>query len=177
MGNHSLDGDDQLVPLGQVTKSQGLKGAFRVRAFSVESESLPSIKTLYLESPQGSPQLIHVRKVECRKGFFVFHTQELTHVDQVAPIIGKRVFADKQDLVALDEDDYYWFQLVDLEVETTTGTRLGTVKSILATGANDVLVVNKGDDEFLIPFIDDVIISINLEKKLITIEPIPGLLD
>ena len=68
------------------------------------------------------------------------------------------------------EEGYYWVDLIGLEVVTTEEVMLGTVQSMMETGANDVLVVN-GDRERLIPWIEgDVVQTVDLEKGSIVVD-------
>jgi 16S rRNA processing protein RimM len=76
----------------------------------------------------------------------------------------------------VSNDSYYFFQIKDLAVKTTEGRFLGIVNDIIQTGSNDVFVV-KGQKEYLIPFINDIVVNVNLEEKTITIFPMPGLVD
>jgi 16S rRNA processing protein RimM len=81
------------------------------------------------------------------------------------------------EVAPLEPDSYYQWQIIGLAVETTAGERLGTVDDIWPTGANDVLVVTGGRKQYLIPETDEVIRTVDLERGVITIEPLEGLLD
>jgi len=76
----------------------------------------------------------------------------------------------------LEEGDFYWYELVGMEVVADDGRALGRVESLLATGANDVLQVRDGDREILLPNIPDVVLSVDRETKRITVRLLPGLL-
>ena len=77
---------------------------------------------------------------------------------------------------SLPEGQYYYFQLIGLEVWTTQGEFLGNITEILATESNDNYVVRNTNGEILIPAIEDVVKSIDLDKGCLVIEPIAGLL-
>lgn len=169
--------DKEYISLGRITKPQGLKGAFRLRAFSIESENIISISNLYIKDQSGNINQYTIRKVTPRKGFFVVELKELDHINQVETMKGWEVFADPDQVAQLDEGDYYWYELIGLQVRTTTGENLGKVTSIIPTGANDVLQVQNGRKEVLIPYIEGVIVEINLESEEILVDPPEGLLD
>ena len=168
---------DALVPLGNITRHQGLKGAFRVRAQAVESENLNHLATVYIDFPEQGPTACPVRHVQERKGFFVLQVDRIANVDQVTPLVGREVLARREDLLELEQGEFYWFELIGLEVICSDGRTLGKVAAIFPTGANDVLDVRQGQQEWLIPYIDDVIVDIDTVKGVITIDPLPGLLD
>jgi len=76
----------------------------------------------------------------------------------------------QRDQLPESKDEYYWADLIGLEVVTTKDVNLGLVDSLMETGANDVLVV-KGDSERLVPWIaDEVIVKVDLESRIITVD-------
>jgi 16S rRNA processing protein RimM len=84
----------------------------------------------------------------------------------------------EEDLPPLAEGEYYLHDLLGLTVVSTTGNTLGTLADVLTTGANDVYVLRReGKPDALIPAIPDVIRSVDLATRTMTIEPLPGLID
>jgi 16S rRNA processing protein RimM len=98
-------------------------------------------------------------------------------VEDVEELIGCTLYIDKRDLPQLDEGEYYWHELIGMEVRTDTGKPLGTLEKILDTGSNDVYVVRKGEQEVLIPAIREVIREVDVAGSRMVIHPIEGLLD
>jgi len=82
----------------------------------------------------------------------------------------------EEDLRPLGEGEYYHFQILGLEVRTTTGEVLGRVEQIISTGSNDVFVVRSQRGEILIPAVDDVVKSVNPAAGRIEVEAVEGLL-
>jgi 16S rRNA processing protein RimM len=82
----------------------------------------------------------------------------------------------QSQLRPLPKDEYYQYQLLGLEVWTTGGELLGRIANILPTGSNDVYIVPSRHGELLIPAIEDVVKSVELERGRIVIEVINGLL-
>ena len=93
--------------------------------------------------------------------------------DAAARLRGAQLCLTGQQLMPLPEGQYYQFQLLGVEVVTTTGESLGPVTEVLRTGANDVYVT----DRALIPAIDSVVKHIDLQARRMLIEPVDGLLD
>jgi 16S rRNA processing protein RimM len=82
---------------------------------------------------------------------------------------------DQSHLPQLNNDEFYWRDLEGCRVETTSRQVLGVVKTVIPTGANDVLVVRGDDDsmdrkERLIPFIDQTVLDVNLTTRLIQVD-------
>ncbi len=90
---------------------------------------------------------------------------------------GKSIDIPQSQLHPLPEDHYYHFQLIGLKVVTTGGEPLGEIKEILAGKGNDTYVVQGTEGEILIPAIEDVVRSVDLQRGFMEIEPIAGLLE
>ena len=82
----------------------------------------------------------------------------------------------EDELRSLGEGEYYHFQILGLEVRTTTGEVLGRVEQIISTGSNDVFVVRGQRGEVLIPAVDDVVKSVDPAAGRIEVEAVEGLL-
>jgi len=90
---------------------------------------------------------------------------------------GKELLLPEDQLPQLEEGEYYHYQLIGLEVETTDGTFLGVLRKVIPTGSNDVYMVVKDDREVLIPAIEDVIRSIDLKTGRMQVTLPEGLID
>ena len=77
----------------------------------------------------------------------------------------------------LPEGQFYHHQLIGLQVRTTRGEYIGDIVDILTGKSNDNYIVRGAGGEILIPAIEDVVQSIDLDAGIVTIEPIEGLLD
>lgn len=82
---------------------------------------------------------------------------------------GLHVAVARAELPEADEGEYYWSDLIGLEVTNHQGVALGLVVELFETGANDVLVV-KGDRERLIPYTDQAVLEIDLAKKTMLVD-------
>ena len=82
------------------------------------------------------------------------------------------------DLATLDDDTFYWHDIVGLTAYDEAGTEIGQVKEILSSGANDVWVISRrGQKDLLLPYIDDVIKAVDLAEGTITVHVLEGLDD
>jgi 16S rRNA processing protein RimM len=85
------------------------------------------------------------------------------------------LFIPETELPELDEDTYYWFELIGIEVYTTEDEYLGRIESVFPTGSNDVYVVKDRQKEILVPALDSVVIDIDLEHKRMRVDLPEGL--
>jgi 16S rRNA processing protein RimM len=74
------------------------------------------------------------------------------------------------------EGQFYWFDLDGLTVYTEEGECLGRVEEFFPTGSNEVLIVRKGGQETLLPFIKDVVLTVDEARRILHVRAIPGLL-
>ena len=118
----------------------------------------------------GQQQTVKVEKGKRQGKGVIARLQGVEDRNSAELLKGRTIAVRRKDLPALDEDEYYWSDLVGMKVRTTEGIELGSVDYLFATGANDVMVV-QGDRERLVPWIrSDVIRSVDLETRIIEVD-------
>lgn len=96
--------------------------------------------------------------------------------EAAAALANQDIHVDAAELQPLPDGTYYHYDLIGMAVATADGAELGEVNEILATGANDVLVIEGESGEALVPLIADVVKSVDTDARRIVIDPPPGLL-
>jgi 16S rRNA processing protein RimM len=96
--------------------------------------------------------------------------------DQATALRGHWLLTPEVELEAPPEGEYYRFQLIGLRVTSTEGEDIGAITDVMSTGANDVFVVRGPRGEILVPAIEDIVQSVDIEAGVVTIEVVPGLL-
>lgn len=168
--------EELYVLIGIVAKAQGLHGEVAIRAFSDQPENFADYPTLRLVDKEGtlSPEL-KVETLRIHKGKATIKFDRVTDRGFAEKVVGMGVLVARELLPEPDEDEFYYQDLIEKTVITTDGTVVGKVKSLFSTGAQDVLVVDSGGSELLIPVTSE-IVRITDEQELV-IDPPPGLLD
>ncbi|WP_446810076.1 ribosome maturation factor RimM [Methylomonas sp. 2BW1-5-20] len=156
--------------VGQVSGVFGVKGWVKVYSFTDPRENILQYSPWFL---QKNNQLREIKLlVGRRQGSLV--VAELDGVgdrDLAAELIGADILIRKQQLPKASDGEYYWADLIGLEVRNQEGCKLGKVGHLLETGANDVLVVVDGELERLIPFLQQsTILKIDLDDGLIIVD-------
>ena len=101
----------------------------------------------------------------------VAELESISDRDEALVLIGSKILIRKELLPKPKPGEYYWADLVGLQVETESGVKLGLVDHLLETGANDVLVVRDGEQERLIPFLQQqTVLSIDLDAGLMIVD-------
>jgi 16S rRNA processing protein RimM len=167
----------ELLPIGKVLGPHGIKGQLRVLPYSGESTSITSLRTVLLRSPGGPYDSYEIAGAVEHKKHVLVTLKGFDNINQVLSLSGREVYVRRDQFPELPEDEFYWCDLLGLDVQTEDGETLGELVDIFETGSNDVYVVKAGDREILIPATDEVVLAVNLDDKKMIIRPPDGLLD
>ena len=167
---------EDLVLIGRIIGTHGNKGEVKVYPLTDFPERFPSLKEIFLTTPSGQKKL-SVEKVRFHKTYIIMKLEGCHIISEAQELKGCTIGIPQDQVQPLEEGEYYYFQLIGVEVYTEEELYLGVVKDIFPTGSNDVYVVKDDRKEYLIPAIKDVVKKVDLEKKRITIHPLKGLLD
>ncbi|MBE7063185.1 MAG: 16S rRNA processing protein RimM [Ruminococcaceae bacterium] len=161
-----------LLVCGKIVNTHGLRGEVKALYYTDGPDFFENVKKLYLSTGK------EYRLVSWRvsKGAVLLRLDTVDSVEKAEALAGKEISVSRSDLPPLPEGRYYIADILGMTVVTDEGRDLGRVVDVFKTGANDVYSV-RGDKEYLIPVIDEVVLSTSLEEKRITIKPLKGLLD
>jgi len=109
--------------------------------------------------------------------YWVAQFEEFADVDAAREVLNQELFLPEECLPPTSEGEYYYYQLIGLNVETAGGRQLGILRTIIETGSNDVYVVEHDAQEILIPALAEVIREVDLQGGKMVIEAPEGLLD
>jgi 16S rRNA processing protein RimM len=163
-----------LFVIGEIVKTRGLRGCIKVLSAVETQNILSELKLVYLEDTQGQRKCYSLRKLEKSGKFIFLELADIVDVDSARTLVGYKVLIPKNMLNDLPEGEYYWRDIIGLNVHDQDGKYLGRIESIFPTGGNDVYVC-KGEREILLPAIADVIVQINLDKNIMTVKLLEGL--
>ncbi|OED40754.1 16S rRNA processing protein RimM [Chromatiales bacterium (ex Bugula neritina AB1)] len=157
------------ITLGKISAPFGVRGWTKVTSFTTPPERLLDYKKWRLVQ-RGGEKSLTVLQGRIHGKFLVVLFEGLSDRDDVAKLTNATVVVTREDLPPVDEGDYYWADLIGLEVQTTNGIKLGKISSLMETGANDVLVIS-GDRERLVPWVmDDVVVSVDLDSRFLVVD-------
>ena len=164
------DGEKEFVVLGRITGVHGLRGWVKVYAETREREEVLRYKPWYLR--QSAAWRV-VKPLEGRvqsSGVVVVRLEGYDTIEQARTLIDAEVAVTRAQLPKPKRGEYYWSDLEGLSVVNVEGVALGTVSHLLATGANDVLVVKDSERERLIPFTKDAVQKVDLTAREIRVD-------
>lgn len=164
------------VCVGAIAGSFGVKGEVRLKSFCADPEAIATYGALSDEAGVQSWTIKITRPV---KGGFAARLGGVIRKEDADALRGTRLYAPRAALPDLDDDEYYYTDLIGLDVMDTGGVFLGRVKSVLNHGASDLLeVAAPGQKQpVLLPFTQANVPTVDLGKGLVVADPPAGLFD
>lgn len=166
---------DALIQVGRLGAAHGIKGWLWVTSLTDPAANLFGYRPWCLKTREGFRAVKVVEWREQPKGLVAL--LDCCPDRNAAELLrGTEIWVPKAALPDLEEGDYYWSDLIDLEVRTASGQLLGTVHSLMETGANDVIVVRPcagslDGRERLIPWLPgQVVTQVDLEARVVTVD-------
>lgn len=161
--------DRQYIHVGEISGVFGLKGWVKIFSYTEPRENILSYLVWQLRK-NGDIKPIKVKEGQRQGKNVVAHLEGADDRDVAESLVGWEIYIERDQLPALAKDEYYWIDLVGLNVITKAGVELGVIDHLFETGANDVLVVT-GDRERLIPFLmGQTVLEVDLDGKRLTVD-------
>ncbi|MBL6986511.1 MAG: ribosome maturation factor RimM [Methylobacter sp.] len=159
----------QLISVGKISGVFGIKGWVKVFSFTDPRENILTYSPWLLKKDDETKTL-GVVDGQLQGKTIVAQLTDVDDRNQAESLMGWDIFITQDQLPKTAKDEYYWSDLIGLNVETIDGIQLGQVDSLLETGANDVIIV-QGERERVIPFLQGkTVISIDLVVGKIVVD-------
>jgi len=167
----------EYITVGKVTAPFGIRGEVKVVPLTDFPERF-SNKGRYYLSKQNLFKAVEIQDVKIRSRDIIIKFAGVDTRETAQEYRNALLQVPREDVLPLPKGHYYHYQIVGLLVETEGGTVLGRVTEVLETGSNDVYLVKDDQGrEFLLPALKEVIRDIDLEKGLMLVRPLPGMLE
>ncbi|WP_147110577.1 ribosome maturation factor RimM [Tateyamaria sp. syn59] len=165
---------DDLICVGAISGAYGVRGEVRVKSFCADPEDIEAYSPLTTEDGARFFSLAIIRPM---KNGFVARIAEVATKEDADALKGTQLFACRDQLPHLPDDEFYYTDLVGLEVFDTGGTSLGRVKSVQNHGASDLLEIHApgGTTTVLLPFTKAAVPTVDLSARRIVADPPEGL--
>ncbi len=173
------------IEVARIAGAWGVKGWLKIQSHSAQPEALFSSKRWYLQPPDRGAQpfvgtlLLRVREAREHGGGVVASIDGIDDKDAADALKGSRLFVSRASFPTADPDEYYWVDLIGLDVVNREGVALGTVRELLSTGPQTVLVLESEEStaegvakavERMIPFVSAFVDGVDLTARLITVD-------
>jgi 16S rRNA processing protein RimM len=155
--------------MGRIVAPYGVKGWVKIQPYTEALDSLFDYEHWWLAEKGGGWREGEVEDAKVHGNVLVAKFAGSDDRDQAFALKGKDIAVPREDMPEAEGDEYYWSDLIGLKVQNTQGEDFGVVEDVFETGANDVLVV-KGGRERLIPFIEQVVLKVDLAAGSMLVE-------
>jgi len=164
-----------LIPIGRIARPHGVRGKIKLEYFGEDVHCFPPSREVFIELKAGSLQAYEILETTPQAPRLILHLKGIERREEVEPLIGKEVFIKREVLPDLEEGEYYWMDLLGMSVETQEGKKIGRVKEIFSTGANDVFVVEGKRGEIFLPATEEVVQGVDREMGVMKVSRKNGL--
>ncbi len=163
-----------MIVLGRIVAPFGIKGWVKVHPFGDDPAAWGEMPQWWLaeadDAADAEWQPVALRDMKPHGAGWVAAFEGVTDRDGAEALTGRFIAAPREALPRTEENEYYWADLVGLEVRNKADEALGTVAGLLSTGAHDVLQVKDGDEERLIPFVAAYVLDVDMPARLIRVD-------
>jgi 16S rRNA processing protein RimM len=157
-----------LILVGRVNRPHGVEGVLRIWPYAGNNASFLKAKTVILESLSGKTHEYGVVFLKPHKNIFLLKLEGVDSPDVAEEYRGAEIYVRKGDF-ASKEGEYFWYELLNLDVYLDTGKYLGILSQVIPSEGHDVYVVTAGEREILIPAVHEVVVEIDLKKGKIVV--------
>jgi 16S rRNA processing protein RimM len=162
------------IKIGKLVNFHGVRGEVKILSDSDFLEERFSAGN----TVEVAGDVLTIESYRTHKNFHMLKFEGVSNMNDILHLKGADVFIEEnnEDIV-LDENEYHVSDIVGLTViNLDDNTELGKISEVMFTGANDVWVI-EGEREYLIPYIEQVVKTVDIERGIVEITPLEGLLD
>jgi len=169
--------EKELISVGKIAGTHGYRGSVKVKPLTDFPDRFKKLKKVILDTGRTKEEFT-IETCRQNEKQILIKFDNINDLDSARQYHGALIKITEDQLYPLPEGHYYHFQLQGMQVEDLELGRLGELKDILETGANDVYVVQSEEyGEILIPAIKDVILDVDLENARMRVKLLPGLIE
>lgn len=162
-----------MVVLGRLVAPYGVQGWLHLHPFGDDPASWKRMPQWWLAREDGAAAEWNAAKLSGLRlhgGGWVAKLEGVDSRDAAEALTGWYFAAPREELPAPGNDEYYWTDLIGLQVFNEQGESLGAIESLIETGANNVLKLRDGEKERLIPFVQPVVKKVDVAARRITVD-------
>jgi 16S rRNA processing protein RimM len=168
---------EDLVAVARIVKPRGLKGELVAELLTDFPERFDGLADVTAVMPEGSRRELKIEKFWFQAGRIVLKFEGIDDVEAAETLRTTEICVAETEAVELEEGEFFDWQLEGCKVETIGGESLGIVKELMRTGGTEILVVAGEDREYLVPFAESICVEVDVDAKLIKVDPPEGLLE
>lgn len=168
---------EDLLRVGVISSTHGVRGEVKVFPTTDDPQRFKKLKEIWLDTGKEK-LLLKIEGVKFFKQFAILKFKDYDNINDIEKYKGKELWITRENAVPLEENEYYIADLIGMSVVSDEGKTLGKLIDVLQTGANDVYSVKmENGREALFPAIAECVQSVDIEKGVMIVHVMEGLLD
>ena len=167
----------ELVAVARVVRTRGLKGEVVAEILTDFPERFELLDVVTAVQESGERLDLKIEKFWFQNGRVILKFDGLDSVESGETLRNVEICVPESEAVELEEGEYFDWELAGCKVETINGEVIGEVRELMRTGGTELLVVAGETKEYLIPFANAICVEVDIENKLIRVDPPEGLLE
>lgn len=168
---------DDLVAIANIVRTRGLKGEVVADILTDFPERFEGLEDVTAVRESGERFALKIEKFWFHNGRVILKFSDFDSIEDGETLRNTEICVPESEAVELEADEYFDWELAGCIVETIDGENIGNVRELMRTGGTELLVVEGEAKEFLIPFANEICVDVDIENKLIKIDPPEGLLE
>jgi 16S rRNA processing protein RimM len=169
---------DDCYQLGYVSKTHGLQGEVNVFLDVDFPEDYEEMESVFLQlSGSGTLVPFFIESFRLQKDGAIVKFEDVDSIEQAGELVKAMLFLPMNQLPPLEEDQYYFHEIIGFRVEDEQEGSLGTVKDVYEAGAQELIAMHYREQEILIPLTDEVVFKVDKAQQIVYTRLPEGLLD
>ena len=166
------------IAVAKIVKSRGLRGEMVAEILTDFHKRFDALENIVALLPNGERQNLKIEGFRFQKNRILLKFAEIETVEAAETLRDAEICIPESEAVALEDDEFYDWQLENCQVTSIEGEQIGLVKELMRTGGTEILVVaGANEKDFLIPFAKTICTEVDIENKTIRVDLPEGLLE
>lgn len=166
---------DSLLQVGAITTTHGVRGEVKVFPTTDDPKRFKKLKQVKLDTEKEYLDL-EIESVKFFKQFVILKFKGFDSINEIEKYKSKTLWVTREQAVKLQKDEYFVTDMIGMDVFLEEGDRVGILKDVMQTGANDVYVVDSEEfGEILLPAIKECILKVDIEGRRMEVHRMEGL--
>ena len=168
---------DELIAIAKIVRTRGLKGEVVADILTDFPDRFDVLENVTAVRDSGERFELKIEKFWFQNGRVILKFAGFDSISRGETLRNIEICVPESEAVELEADEYFDWELARCKVQTLSGEFVGKVREVMRTGGTELLVVEGETKEFLIPFAYAICVEVDIENKLIKVDPPEGLLD
>ena len=167
---------EDLLQVGAITRTHGINGEVKVFPMTDDNRRFKKLKRAFIEHNNEFVE-VYCESAKFFKQFVILKLEGIDSMDEAEKLKNVELWVSREDAVACEEDEYYIADLIGLEVFADSGEKVGILKDVFSSSANDVYeVISDEGKSVLLPAIHECILDVDIKGGKMTVHITEGLM-